>query len=73
MAPARGGSKLHKDSQWFLVYAFRENEAARQTVFCQKTVLGVRGVSLFCGCCGGVNSLCFFSLRIVHQRASFLV
>lgn len=40
------------------VYALCENEAARQTVFCQKTVLGVFMVlGLFCGCCGGgVNS-----------------
>lgn len=56
-APARGGSKLHKDSQWLHVYAFCENKAARQTVFCQKTVLGVFAVlGLFCSCYGGVNS-----------------
>lgn len=44
-APARGGSKLHKDSQWLHVYAFCENKAARQTVFLPKDSSGcVRGV-----------------------------
>lgn len=67
MAPARGGSKLHKDSQWFHVYAFCENEAARQTVFCQKTVLGVFAVLVyFVVALGGVNK----SLLLQSQNST---